>query len=163
MLVKESCKNRSKARIGNVCVCACCACMYMCIWRMGWEGQKITSLTFICRHRIHANIIQQELYSVKQSLDCSKGKSLRAFWQNLGGVGELRWMFLINNQPSNNLHELYSFCQTHSINKALIASSKHLPLENYFYETYITDKALGLQYCTFAFFFCKKPCVCRED
>lgn len=57
-------------------------------------------------------------------------------------------MFLINNQQSNNLYELYSVCQTHSINKALVASSKHLPLENYFYETYITDKALGL-YCTF--------------
>lgn len=57
-------------------------------------------------------------------------------------------MFLINNQWSYNLCELYSVCQTHFINKALVASSKHLPLENCIHETYITDKALGLYYCT---------------
>lgn len=67
-----------------------------------------------------------------------------------GGVGKSRWMFLINNQPRNNLHELYSACQTQSINKALKASSKHLLLEKHFYETYITDRALGLHYCTFS-------------
>lgn len=158
------CVHRSPAGTGVrhvsatcVCICVCapvrtCTCIFGGVERSEWRrGRKSPPWppAFSVGEGIHLNAAQQEQYSVKQ--EPGLYQKTREFLAKPGGEGESRWMFLINNQPNNNLYEVYSVCQTYSINKALVASSKHLPLENYFYETYITDKALGLYYCTFAF------------
>lgn len=151
---KQFCSNWSKAHMGNACIV--CRHVRVCLEEKigvnkGGEAEN---------HVLALQLSQLDRGSMSTSFreSCvlwnrawvvAKASHQGNFGKN-GGVGESRWMFLINNQPRDNLHKVYSACQTQSINKALKASSKHLPLEKYFYETYITDKALGLHYYTFA-------------